>query len=112
MEIRERHVGPTVVLDLSGPLVGGNLLKDKVNSLVFQGHRQILLNLGDVSYVDSSGLGELIASHTTVSRPGGQIKLVNLTRRVHDLLTITKLVTVFESFDVEAEALQSFPTTV
>ena len=112
MEIRERHVGPTVVLDLSGEMVGGSLLKDKVNSLVFQGHRQILLNLGDVSYVDSSGLGELIASHTTVSRPGGQVKLVNLTKRVHDLLTITKLVTIFENFDTETEALQSFTMTV
>jgi anti-sigma B factor antagonist len=112
MEIRERHVGPTVVLDLSGHLVGDSLLKDKVNSLVFQGRRQILLNLADVSYVDSSGLGELIAAHTAVARPGGQIKLLNLTKRVHDLLAITKLVTIFESYDLEAEALKSFPLTV
>lgn len=111
MEIRERAVGDVVVLDISGRITamdGSGVLKDKVNSLVFEGKRSILMNLGDVSYIDSSGLGELVAAHTSVARAGGQIKLVNLTRRVHDLLAITRLVTVFDSFDKEAEAINAF----
>ena len=115
MEIRERGVGSVTILDLNGKFVrgdGDNLLKDKVNSLLFQGQRHILLNLGGVSYVDSSGLGEIIASYTSVGRQGGQIKLLNLTKRVQDLLAITKLLTVFESFESETEAIKSFPPSV
>ncbi len=112
MTIQERIVGSVAVLDLNGKLVlgdGDTLLKDKVHSLVFQGHKQIVLNLGGVSYMDSSGLGALVASSVTAKSNGGQIKLVNLTKRLQDLLSIAKLLTVFDSFDSEAEAFRSFP---
>ncbi len=111
MKIEERPIGSVIVLDLAGKLAAGDgdgLLKDKINSLTMQGHRQILLNLGGVSYIDSNGLGELVASHTTVTRNGGQIKLLNLTTRVQDLLAICRLSTVFETFDSEADALRSY----
>jgi anti-sigma B factor antagonist len=113
MTIKERSVGSVTVLDCDGKLVLGDgdaLLKDKIHSLVFQGRKSIVLNLGGVSYVDSSGLGALVASSVTVKNNGGQIKLVNLTKRLHDLLVISKLVNVFESFDSEDEALRSFGT--
>ena len=113
MTIQERVVGSVAILDLNGKLVLGDgdaLLKDKVHSLVFQGHKQIVLNLGGVSYVDSSGLGALVAASVTSKSNGGQIKLLNLTKRIQDLLSITKLLTVFDCFDSEAEALRSFPT--
>ncbi len=100
-----------MVLDLAGRLVAGEgvgRLKDKINSLILQGNLQILLNLADVSYIDSNGLGELVASHTTVIRNQGRIKLVNLTARVQDLLAICRLTTVFESFDSETDALRSY----
>ena len=112
MDMQERMVGPIVVLDLGGKLIAGDgdgRLKDKINSLTLQGRKQVLLNLGSISYIDSNGLGELIASHTTVTRHGGQIKLVNLTKRVQDLLAICRLLTVFDVFDSEADALKSFP---
>ena len=112
MDMQERMVGPIVVLDLGGKLIAGDgdgRLKDKINSLTLQGRKQVLLNLGSISYIDSNGLGELIASHTTVTRNGGQIKLVNLTKRVQDLLAICRLLTVFDVFDSEADALKSFP---
>lgn len=111
MKIEERPLGAVVVLDLAGRLVAGEgvgQLKDKVNSLILEGHHQLLINLGGVSYIDSNGLGELVASHTTMLRNGGQVKLVNLTTRVQDLLAICRLSTVFESFDSEAEAMQSY----
>jgi len=111
MTIQERAVGSVTVLDCDGKLVLGDgdaLLKDKVHSLMFQGRKQILLNLGGVSYVDSSGLGALVASSTTANNNGGQIRLVNLTKRLHDLLVISKLVNVFETFDSEADAIRSF----
>ena len=85
------------------------MLKDKVHSLVFQGQKQIVLNLGDVGYMDSAGLGELIASHTTATREGGSVKVTNLTKRVSDLMTIAKVLSVFDTYDSEAEALKSFP---
>ena len=111
MTIQERVVDSVVVLDLSGKLVlgdGDGLLKDKVHSLVFQGKKQIVLNLGGVSYVDSSGLGALVSSSMTAKNNGGQIKVANLTKRIHDLLSIAKLLTVFESFESEGEAVNSF----
>jgi anti-sigma B factor antagonist len=111
MTIQERAVGSVTVLDCDGKLVLGDgdaLLKDKVHSLMFQGRKQIRLNLGGVSYVDSSGLGALVASSTTANNNGGQIRLVNLTKRLHDLLVISKLVNVFETFDSEADAIRSF----
>jgi len=112
MTIQERVVGSIVVLDLSGKLVlgdGDTLLKDKIHSLVFQGRKQIILNMGGVSYMDSSGLGALVASSLTAKNNSGQIKLVALTKRIQDLLAIAKLLTIFDSYDTEAEAISSFP---
>ncbi len=111
MQIEERTVGDVVVLDLKGRVTlgeGDELLKDKVNSLVNQGHRKIVLNLADVPYIDSAGLGEIVRTYTTVSRQGGSLKLLNLTKRITDLLSITKLLTVFETFDSENDAVRSF----
>jgi anti-sigma B factor antagonist len=111
MQIEERAVGDVVVLDLKGKITlgeGDELLKDKVNSLVNQGHKKVILNLAEVPYIDSAGLGEVVRTYTTVSRQGGSLKLLNLTKRITDLLSITKLLTVFETFDSENEAIRSF----
>jgi anti-sigma B factor antagonist len=111
MQIEERTVGEVVVLDLKGRITlgeGDQLLKDKVNSLVNQGRKRIILNLAGVPYIDSAGLGEIVGSYTTVSRQGGSLKLLNLTKKITDLLAITKLLTVFETFDSEDEAVRSF----
>jgi len=111
MQIEERAVGDVIVLDLKGRVTlgdGDQLLKDKVNSLVNQGRRRIVLNLAGVPYVDSAGLGEIVGSYTTVSRQGGSLKLLNLTGKITDLLAITKLLTVFETFESEDEAVRSF----
>ena len=88
---------------------GDSLLKDKIHSLVFQGRKQIVLNMAGVSFVDSTGLGILVASYVTIKNGGGQIKLVSLTKRLQDLLAIAKLVTVFDSYDSEDDAIRSFP---
>ena len=111
MQIDERMAGDVVVLDLKGKITlgeGDELLKDKVNSLLNQGLKKIVLNLADVPYVDSAGLGEIVRTYTTVSKQGGTLKLLNLTKRITDLLSITKLLTVFETFDNENEAVRSF----
>ena len=111
MQIDERAVGDVVVLDLKGKITlgkGDELLKDKVNSVVNQGHKKIVLNLAEVPYIDSAGLGEIVRTFTTVSRQGGNLKLLNLTKRITDLLAITKLLTVFETFDTENDAIRSF----
>jgi anti-sigma B factor antagonist len=111
MQIEERAVGDVVVLDLKGRVTlgdGDQLLKDKVNSLVNQGRKRMVLNLAGVPYIDSAGLGEIVGSYTTVSRQGGSLKLLNLTKKITDLLAITKLLTVFETFESEDEAVRSF----
>jgi anti-sigma B factor antagonist len=111
MQIEERVVNDVTILDLKGKITlgdGDEILKDKINSLVLQNRRRILLNLAEVPYIDSAGLGEVVRTYTTVSRQGGQLKLVNLTKRITDLLSITKLLTVFETFDSETDALQSY----
>jgi anti-sigma B factor antagonist len=111
MQIEERSAGSVVVLDVKGKITlgdGDELLKDKINSLVNQGHKQILLNLAGVPYIDSAGLGEIVRTYTTVSRQGGSLKLLHLTKRITDLLSITKLLTVFETFDSESDAVKSF----
>ena len=111
MQIEERIVNDVTILDLKGKITlgeGDEALKDKINSLVHQNRKKILLNLEDVPYIDSAGLGEVVRTYTTVSRQGGQLKLVNLTKRITDLLSITKLLTVFEAFDSESEALKSY----
>lgn len=111
MEIQERSSGDVTILDVKGRMTLGEgdlLLKDKINSLLLQGQRKLLLNLEGVPYMDSAGLGEVVRTYTTVSRQGGSLKLLNLTKRIQDLLAITKLLTVFETFDSESEAVRSF----
>ncbi len=111
MQIDERSVGEVIILDLKGKITlneGDEVLKDKINSLILQDKKRILLNLAEVPYIDSAGLGEIVRTYTTVSRQGGQLKLVNLTKRITDLLMITKLLTVFETFEVEQDALKSY----
>jgi anti-sigma B factor antagonist len=111
MEIAERSVGDITLLDLKGKMTlgeGDELLKDKINSLLGTGKKKLVLNLEGVPYIDSAGLGEIVRTFTTVSRQGGSLKLLNLTKRIEDLLAITKLLTVFETFDTEAEAIKSF----
>ena len=110
MELQERGTGAVVLIDVTGKLVAGEYngrLKDKVNSLIFDGRKNIVLNLSGVPYIDSTGLGELAAVHATVTKQGGRIVLINLTARVQDLLAICRLLTVFDTFDSEAEALKS-----
>jgi anti-sigma B factor antagonist len=111
MDIKERVVDGVSVLDLSGKIVlgeGDGQIRERIKDLLADGQRKILLNLGDVSYIDSAGLGALISSYTTTKREGGQLKLVSLTKRIQDLLAITKLITVFDTYDAEAEAIDSF----
>jgi anti-sigma B factor antagonist len=112
MHIEERSAGDVMIVDVSGKVTLGDggdvVLKDKIQSLVQQGKKKVLLNLGDVSYVDSAGLGQIVQSYATVMKSGGQLKLLNVTRRIHDLLSITKLLTVFECHDKEADAVASF----
>ncbi len=112
MELKERHIGDVVVLDLRGRLTlgaeGSVRLKDKINSLLHQGARQMLINLGDVSYVDSGGLGQLVSSLNSVKRRDGDLKLFNLGKRSTDLLAMTKLLIVFDTYESEQEAVQSF----
>lgn len=111
MQIDERIVGDVVVLDVKGRVMlgeGDEILKDKVNSLLGQGRKKLVLNFAEVPYIDSAGLGEVVRTYTTVSRQGGQLKLLNLTKRITDLLAITKLLTVFDTYDSETEAVQSF----
>ena len=106
-----RQVEEITVVDLSGRITlgeGSTVLRDTVRELLGRGQKKILLNLGDVTYIDSSGIGELVSGFTTVSNQGGQLKLLNLTKKVHDLLQITKLYTVFEVHNEEAAAIRSF----
>ena len=111
LTIASREVDGVTVLDLSGRITlgeGSTVLRDTVRELLGRGQKKILLNLGDVTYIDSSGIGELVSGFTTVANQGGQLKLLNLTKKVHDLLQITKLYTVFEVHNEEAAAIRSF----
>ena len=111
MQIDERAIGDVVILDVKGRVMlgeGDEVLKDKINSILNQGRKKIILNLAAVPYIDSAGLGEVVRTYTTVSRQGGQLKLLNVTKRITDLLAITKLLTVFDTYDSESEAVQSF----
>jgi len=119
IKIEERQIGHVTVLDIAGRLTidqAAQHLKDKINSLISQTRTNIVLNLENVPYIDSGSLGQLVASYGSVMRGGGVLKLMKVGSRNHDLLSITRLVTVFESFDSEAEAVQSFkapaPVTV
>jgi anti-sigma B factor antagonist len=112
MKVSTRQVDGITIVDLSGRITlgeGSVVLRDVVRELVGKGDKRILLNLGDVTYIDSSGIGELVSAYTTVRNQGGELKLLNLTKKVHDLLQITKLYTVFDIRDDEATAVQSFP---
>ena len=111
LNIKQRQAGDVAILDLDGEVRIGDsatALRGAIRELVAAGNKKILLNLAGVRYIDSSGIGELIANYTTVGRTGGQLKLLSLTDKVQDLLVITKLLTVFDVYDAEAEALSSF----
>ncbi|MCH8266770.1 MAG: STAS domain-containing protein [Acidobacteria bacterium] len=106
-----RQVDSVTIVDLSGRITLGeatSILREALQDLAGKGQKKILLNLADVNYIDSSGLGGLISGYTSLTNQGGQLKLVNLTKKVHDLLQITKLLTVFEVFSDEATAIKSF----
>ena len=112
MKFTTRQVDGVTILDLAGRITlgeGSVTLRDAVKDTVAKGAKKILLNLKDVDYIDSSGLGELVAGYTTVKNQGGELKLLHLTDKVHDLLQITKLYTVFDIHDNEAHAVSSFP---
>ena len=111
LTIASREVAGVNILDLSGRITlgeGSVQLRDAVRGLIGKGNKKILLNLGDVNYIDSSGLGELVSAFTTAKNQQADIKLLNLTKKVHDLLQLTKLVTVFDIYDYEASAIASF----
>ena len=111
MKTSTRQVDGITIVDLSGRITlgeGSVILRDTVRDLVTKGNKKILLNLGDVNYIDSSGIGELVSAYTTVRNQGGELKLLNLTKKVHDLLQITKLYTVFDVKDDEAAAVGAF----
>lgn len=113
--LTERQIGAVTVLDLAGKLTidhDAQRLKDKINSLIQQGRIQIVLNLTDVSYIDSGGLGQLVASYGSVAKTSGGLKLLGVSKRNHDLLSITRLVTLFDAYDSEKEAVESFRTHV
>ncbi len=111
LNISERQAGDVTILDLTGRITigeGSVALRTAIRRLLSEGKKNILLNLGGVSYIDSSGIGELVSSFTTVKKDGGSLKLLNLTQKVQDLLAITKLLTVFDVYENEDEALASF----
>ena len=111
MMIETRTVGAVVILDLAGRLANGEgdqLLRDKVRSLVFEGHPQLVFNMARLSYIDSTGLAAMIACYHVVTKAGGRLVLVGMTERVSNVLAITKLLTVFDAYDSEVEAAVSF----
>ena len=111
VKLNTRQVGDVTVVDVAGRITlgeGSSALRDTLRDLVGKGQKKILLNLGDVTYIDSSGIGELVSGFTTVTNSGGQLKLLGLNKRVKDLLQITKLYTVFDVHEEEAAAIRSF----
>lgn len=111
VKLTTRQVGEVTVVDAAGRITlgeGASTFRDTLRDLAGGGKKKLLLNLAEVSYIDSSGIGEMVSGFTTVTNAGGQVKLLNLTKRVKDLLQITKLYTVFEVFDDEAAAVRSF----
>jgi anti-sigma B factor antagonist len=111
MKASNRQVNGVTVVDMSGRITlgeGSVILREAVKDLLAKGQKKILLNLGDVSYIDSSGIGELVSAFTSVRNQGGELKLLKLTKKVHDLLQITKLYTVFDIKDDEAAAVKAF----
>ena len=111
VKLTSRQVGDVTVLDAAGRITlgeGASAFRDAIRDFAAKGNKKLLLNLSEVSYIDSSGIGEMVSGFTTVTNNGGQLKLVGLSKRVKDLLQITKLYTVFEAFDDEADAIRSF----
>ncbi len=111
MKIEKRKKGDVLILDLEGKILIGEGIEDLrevINSAIKEKEAKILLNFKQVPYLDSTGLGEVVRSYTSVKKEGGTVKIVNLTNKVHDLLSVTKLITVFETFESEDEALKSF----
>ena len=111
VKLETRQVGDVSVVDVAGRITlgeGSSALRDTIREMVGKNHKKILLNLGEVSYIDSSGIGELVSGFTSVTNSGGQLKLLNLNKRVKDLLQITKLYTVFDVHESEATAIRSF----
>ncbi len=111
LNISERQAGDVTILDMDGKVTlgeGSVALRTTIRRLLGEGKKKILLNLGSVSYVDSSGIGELVSSFTAVNKEDGTLKLLNLTQKIQDLLAITKLLTVFDVYENEGEALSSF----
>lgn len=115
MTTSTRQVGGVTIVDITGRIVLGEecaALRDLIADLLSKGHKKILFNLGDVNYIDSSGLGHLVSAFTSVRKQGGELKLLNLTNKVHDLMQITRLYTVFDIMDDEAVAVESFGQSV
>jgi len=111
VKLTTRQVGDVTVIDASGRITlgeGSSTFRDTIKDLTARGNKKLLLNLGDVTYIDSSGIGEMVSGFTSVTNQGGQLKLLNLNKRVKDLLQITKLYTVFEAFEDEAAAVRSY----
>ena len=111
LNMKERQAGDVTVLDMDGKITIGDgsvALRSAVKRLLEEGKKKVLLNLAGVSYIDSSGIGELVSSYTSINNANGQLKLLNLTQKLQDLLTITKLLTVFDVYDSEADALNSY----
>ncbi len=111
LNIKERQAGDVTVLDMDGRITigeGSVTLRTAIRRLLEEGKKKILLNLAGVGYIDSSGIGELVSSYTAIGKEGGQLKLLNLTQKLQDLLAITKLLTVFDVYESEADALNSY----
>ena len=111
VKLTSRQVGDVTVVDAAGRITlgeGASVFRDTVRDLAAKGNKKLLINLSEVSYIDSSGIGEMVSAFTSVTNSGGQLKLIGLSKRVKDLLQITKLYTVFEAFDDETEAVCSF----
>ena len=111
MKIEKRKKGDVVILDLKGKILIGegiDVLRDSINNTINEKETKVLLNFGEVPYLDSTGLGEVVRSYTSIKKAGGVVKIVNLTNKVRDLLSVTKLITVFETFEDEDKAIESF----
>ena len=114
MQISEKHSGSVTVIDLSGKITLGDgdmQIKDTIHSLLHRGRKHLVLNLAQVSYVDSAGLGAIVSAYTTTTREGGMLKLANVSKRLQDLLSMTRLLSVFERFDSEDEAVRDRKST-
>ena len=111
MKIEKRKKGDVVILDLRGKILIGegiDVLRDSINETISEQETKVLLNFAEVPYLDSTGLGEVVRSYTSIKKTGGVVKIVNLTNKVRDLLSVTKLITVFDTFESEDKAIESF----